>query len=72
MTTISNAPVAGFMSALTEPVHDSVPEVRDQSVLENAFPPRYEDIRRFERFFDGRCVRPSAPICACPSDAYGL
>ena len=46
------------MSGLTEPVQSYVPEVRGHSVLENAFPPRYEDIRRFARFFDERCVPP--------------
>ena len=74
MTTNATAPaaIAGFMSALTEQVHSYVPEVRDQSVLENAFPPRYEDIRRFARFFDGRCVRPTSSPGACPSDVHAL
>ena len=69
MTTIAPSAIAGVMSTLTEPMHGYVSEVRDNSVLENAFPPRYEDIRRFVRFFDGRCVRPSS--CA-PADPYGV
>ncbi len=68
MTTIAPSAIAGVMSTLTEPVHGYVSEVRDKSVLENAFPPRYEDIQRFVRFFDCRCVRPS--LCA-PTDPYG-
>lgn len=70
MTMNSSAPmaIAGFMSSLAEPVHSNI----DQSILENAFPPRYEDIRRFAHFFDGRCVRPTSTFCACPSDAHGV
>lgn len=58
MTTIAPPAIAGVMSALPEPVHSFAPEVPDKSVLENAFPPRYEDIRRFVHFFDDRRVRP--------------
>lgn len=68
MTTIAPPATAGVMSTFPEPVNGYVSEARDKSVLENAFPPRYEDIRRFVRFFDGRCVRPW--LCV-PTDPYG-
>lgn len=69
MTTIAPSAIAGVMSTLTEPMHGYVSDVRDNSVLENAFPPRYQDIRRFVRFFDGRCVR---PLSCAPADPYGV
>ena len=68
MTAIAPSAIAGVMSSLTGPVHGYVSELRDKSVLENAFPSRYKDIRRFVRFFDDRCVRPSSYV---PTDLYG-
>jgi hypothetical protein len=55
MTTIAPPATAGVVSATGEPVHTYAREVRDTSVLENAFPPMYEDIGRFVGFFDDRC-----------------